>query len=167
MSDAPRKKTGHLIAAVACGIIGGLALLASLLQAGAMIYWNAKAGPIEYSGGEHESLDQIALTTHNVGRTLGALVASVFGVTAGIAWWKENTRRAIALTIVFFLLMWGWGAFVELTKPPRRKGVSLPGEAPLQRFAGRPDRVEWSQSASTIFVKAAIHENRFPRTARR
>ncbi len=81
------------------GVGGGAVLLASIA------YYNITAGPIEPSGGEFRSLDQIALTWQNILRGCCLLVGGITGLAASTYWFRRHRKRAAGFTVLSASLM--------------------------------------------------------------
>ncbi|QDU51231.1 hypothetical protein [Gimesia panareensis] len=90
----------HFVGGIFATLFGLFYVAVGLLMLGTMAYYNIRYGPIEYSHGRHEALDQIALTPKNITNGISTLGVGIGMSAAAYCWFKQKKRDG---TILFLL----------------------------------------------------------------
>lgn len=104
----------HVVAGISCTLFGVFMTLMGLMQVGVMAYYNITRGPIEYSYGEYEALDQIALTWQNVLRSSSVLLAGILVSFAAFSWFKQRKTAGMIFMFASFIFC---GIIAALAQP--------------------------------------------------
>ncbi|WP_144982060.1 hypothetical protein [Gimesia aquarii] len=94
----------YIVAGIISALFGFFGVACGLLMLGTMAYYNTLYGPIEFSNGEYEGLDNIALVWQNVLQGCLVLLAGIGACIAANCWFKQKNRRGVIVFVVSILL---------------------------------------------------------------
>ena len=90
----------HFVGGIIASLISLFYLSFGLMMVGTIVYYNVRYGPIEYSHGRYEALDQIALTWKNYLQCSFTLLVGTGAGAAALCWFKQKNRYGTLLFLI-------------------------------------------------------------------
>lgn len=103
----------HFVGGIIATLFGILFFSGGVLMLGTTAYYNIRYGPIEFSNGEYEALDQVALTGKNLFRSSSYLLVGSGFFAAARYWFKKRNRIGLLFFGLSFALSGALAAFLR------------------------------------------------------